>query len=281
MSEGYYAKRDSAIEYWVHNEHSHDQVMALRYLPDLLCTLELKAAFTNANLLDYGDQKHFFNVAYRGDFAQPVGCYTCFDQSKNLWQCDTKCCDDNFEQQQFTAEPKQISGCELVLPLYVPDEQLSGKWQTDHKLTIGIAPFVAYEKANQFRLDPGWNNENINGKNMNHSAILNCESPWKDSEKLFVGLLHGIGGRTLSKSALDNWLNAMVEQYQTPTDTMVLFAPVMSIGHQGRPVYQWYGIYQLNTPEQNTQVLTWTLVKELVDQEPFWQAMLTTGRVHD
>lgn len=281
MSLGYYAKRDSSIEYWVHDNQSHDHVMALRYLPDLLRTLQLEAAFSNSDLLDYGDQKHFFNVAYRGDFEHQTGYCTCYNASNHIWLCQTNTTLAKIEKQRVYLEPQKINGCELVLPLTVPAKQISGKWLADQKVTLGIAPSIAYEKMNIFKLDLDWSHQNFCGKNMNSSAILKCQSPWRYSQKLFSGLLHGLGGRTLSKSALDSWLTAMIAKHQQPQQTMILFAPVMSIGQEGKPVYQWYGIYHRLTEEQTNSVMRWTPIKELVNQDSFWQTMLDTASSFD
>ena len=282
MTEGYYASRNSAIEYWVHNHLSHSQVMALRYLPDLLKSLHVNAAFNNSDLLDYEDRKHFFNVAYRGDFEHQPGYCSCYDAKKHIWQCTT---DNNHKPiilKPTLVEPKPIDGCELVLPLTVANQHISGIWPPEHKLTLGISPFLAYDDANQFNLEHNWHNEAMTGKNMNHSAILKCQSPWRFSDKLFTGLLHGIDGRTLSKSALDDWLSAMLEVHNAPTKTFVLFAPVMSIGNAGTPVYQWFGIYHYQTPTCTcNHNQKWTAVNDLIDDKCFWQALLQTGSVHD
>lgn len=285
MTEGYYASRNSAIEYWVHSHRSHSQVMALRYLPDLLKSLQLNAAFNNSDLLDYGDRKHFFNVAYRGDFEHQSGYCSCYDAASHSWQCkpeSQEALNNDISLRPKLVEPKLINGCELVLPLTVVEQHIAALWPTDHKITLGISPFLAYTNDDDFNLDKGWTNDSITGKDMNNSAILKCHSPWKKSDKLFTGLLHGLGGRTLSKSALDNWLEAMAAQHQSPAKSFVLFAPVMSIGNAGTPVYQWYGIYHYVT-EQHTcsHAQQWTPINELVSDTCFWQAMLQTGNVHD
>lgn len=285
MTEGYYASRNSALEYWVHNHRSHSQVMALRYLPDLLKSLQLNAAFNNSDLLDYGDSKHFFNVAYRGDFEHQPGYCSCYDVASHSWQCKPES-QEEFDNQiglkPKLVEPKIINGCELVLPLTVLEQHISGLWRKDHKITLGISPFLAYSNNDEFNLDKGWENDAITGKNMNNSAILKCRSPWRCSDKLFTGLLHGLGGRTLSKSALDSWLEAMTDSHQSPSKSFVLFAPVMSIGNAGTPVYQWYGIYHYVTEQHIcSNAWQWVPINELVDDKCFWQAMLQTGTVHD
>lgn len=285
MTEGYYANRNSAIEYWVHNHRSHSQVMALRYLPDLLKSLQLNAAFNNSDLLDYGDRKHFFNVAYRGDFEHQSGYCSCYDEANHSWQCKPEN-EDTINSPigiiPKLVEPKIINGCELVLPLTAAQQHISNQWAKDEKVTLGISPFMAYTNDDEFNLDKGWNNDAITGKNMNNSAILKCQSPWRTSDKLFTGLLHGLGGRTLSKSALDNWLDAMKNAHQSPTKTFVLFAPVMSIGNAGTPVYQWYGIYHYSSEQQRCgHAQQWTSINELVGDNCFWQAMLQTGSRYD
>ena len=278
MTEGYYASRNSAIQYWVHNHRSHSQVMALRYLPDLLKSLQLKAAFNNSDLLDYGDRKHFFNVAYRGDFEHQSGYCSCYDAKNHIWQCTTEGSHEQISLKPKLVEPKIIDGCEFVLPLSVPQKHVCGRWPQGHKITLGISPFLAYNTDNQFNLDIDWENSSITGKNMNNSAILKCQSPWRFSEKLFTGLLHGLGGRTLSKSALDNWLQAMLTAHNAPIKTFVLFAPVMSIGNTGTPIYQWFGIYHYSDkPHTYNHAQQWTPINDLIHDKCFWQALLQTG----